>query len=139
MCPRPRRHRWDQSFHDSISCAPTRSLNSTQARDAPDGEDCVESNRRPHQNADESHARGRVRENRASGAVVQQHGRHQPAKAAARSIIAPQPAGDAQREQRSAGDTGHDQGGRRIERYPEQQAGNKRGGQQQGQSGPGFG
>ena len=91
-----------------------------QARDAPDGESCVENNRRPHQNADESHACASVGENRGSSAVIEQHRCDQPAPGAARSIIARQPAGAAQREQRGAGDTAHHQCGRRIERYPEQ-------------------
>ena len=68
-----------------------------QAHDTPHGESCVESNSRPHQNADESHARASVCENRASTAVIQQHRRDQPAPGATRSIIACQPAGAAQR------------------------------------------
>jgi hypothetical protein len=86
----------------------------------------VESNDRPHQNAHESHARASVCENRDSSAVIQQHRRDQPAPGAARPVIARQPAGAAQREQRSAGDAAHDQRGRRIKRYAEQQPGDKR-------------
>jgi hypothetical protein len=97
-----------------------------QACDAPDGEDCVQSNRRPHQNADESHAHHRICENRAGSAVIQQHPSDQPAPGAARSIIARQPAGGAQREQRSAGDAPHDERGWRIERYAEQETGDER-------------
>lgn len=83
-----------------------------QACDAPDRESCVETNRRPHQNADESRACASGCEHRESSAVIQQHRRDQPAPGAARSIIARQPAGAAQREQRSAGDTAHYQCGR---------------------------
>lgn len=78
-------------------------LPTPQARDAPDGEYCVESNRWPHENADEPGTCGSVRENRDCRAVIQQHRRDQPAWGAARSVIARQPAGAAQREQRSAG------------------------------------
>jgi hypothetical protein len=91
-----------------------------QTRDAPDGEYCMESNRRPHQNADEFYPCASVCENRGSSGVIQQHRRDQPAPGAARSIIARQPAGAAQREQSSTGDTAHYQCCRRIERYPEQ-------------------
>jgi hypothetical protein len=62
---------------------------------APDGEHCVDSNRRPHQNARESCARGSVYEKCASSEVVQQHRGDQPAPGAARPIIARQPAGAA--------------------------------------------
>ena len=79
-----------------------------QARDAPDGERCVQSNRRPRKNADEPRAGASVCENRGRDAVVQQHRRDQPAPGAVRPVIARQPAGAAQREQRSAGHTGHD-------------------------------
>jgi len=41
-----------------------------QACNAPDGEYCVESNDRPHQNAHESHARASVCENRDSSTVI---------------------------------------------------------------------
>ena len=78
----------DATSGASIQSKPVSITPTPQARDAPDGEHCVESNRRPHQNADESHPRGRVRENRASRAVVQQHRRDQPTPGAARSIIA---------------------------------------------------
>ena len=71
----------------------------------PDGERCVQSNRRPHKNARESRDGTSVYENCRGGAVIQQHRRDQPAQGEARSVIARQPAGAAQREQRSAGDT----------------------------------
>jgi len=114
--------------HSTTSFSPPRRCErpTPQARDAPEGECCVESNRRPHQNADESHTRASVCENRDSGAVIQHHRRDQPAAGAVRSVIARQPAGAAQRDQRSAGDAAHYQRGRRIKGYAEQQPGDKR-------------
>ena len=48
--------------------------------------------------------------------VVEQHGCNQSSRGVAPSIVARQPAGDAQRQQRRAGDARRDQSGRRIER-----------------------
>jgi apolipoprotein D and lipocalin family protein len=97
-----------------------------QARNAPDDERCVQSNGRPRKNADEPRDGTGVCENRDRNAVVQQHRREQPAPGAARSIIARQPAGAAQREQRSPGHTGHDERRRGIERCAEQERADKR-------------
>ena len=86
----------------------------------------MQRNRRPHKNADESHDGTSVCENRRSGAVIQQHRREQPAPGEARAVIARQPAGDTQREQRRTGDTGDDERGRDGERYAEQERGDQR-------------
>ena len=105
------------------------------AHDAPHCERDVQGDRRPHKRADEPKPRASVHQNRAGRAVVEQHHGDQPAPGAAGSIIARQPAADAQREQRSARDPAHDQRGRGIERRSEQQPGDKRRREQQRDAG----
>ena len=62
----------------------------------------MQANRRPHQNAGEPHASASAGKNRGGDGVIQQHRRDQSAQGAAGPVVARQPAGDAQREQRSA-------------------------------------
>jgi hypothetical protein len=97
-----------------------------QARDAPHGERQVQSNCWPQQNADEPIKGAGACENRDRSGVIEQHRRQQPTYGTARPVIARQPAGAAQRHQRSTGDAAHDQRGSCIERCPEQEPGNQR-------------
>ena len=77
-------------------------------------------------NAGEPHASACAGKHRGGDGVIQQHRRDQPAQGAVGPVVSRQPAGDAQREQRSAGDAPHHQRGQRVQRCAEQQPGDQR-------------